>query len=288
MTVVTPPIIVLVEPQNLVNIAAAIRIAKNFGIDYLRLVKPAVFDPYRIEGIAHNTGDIVERIRMVDSLEEATADCVYSVGLTARERAAKRQMDRPPVAALALTRRSEEGPVALVFGREDKGLSNDELDRCHALTTISTNPGHRSLNLAQAVAIMGYECWNAREGMEQTRKPPRRRATLAKAAEIHRVFHDWERTLHAVDFFKSRSAENVMRTLREILFRATLDAREAKLLRATSLEVVHYLTRKGVLGELPERLRHPGGSRDQGETADEPDEDVSAGELGPSETPPTS
>lgn len=259
MSAPVPPIVVLVEPQDIVNIAAAIRIAKNFGVEHLRLVKPAVFDPYRIEGIAHNTGDIVEKLRIVETLEEALADCVYTVALTARERTAKRQMLRPPAAALALTERSVEGPVALVFGREDKGLSNEELDRCHALATIATNPAHRSLNLAQAVAVTSYECWNAREGFEQARKEPRRAAGRAKSDELHRLFHDWERALWAVDFFKSRSAENVMRTLREVLFRADLDAREAKLLRAAALEVVHYLTRKGSLGELPERLRHPGG-----------------------------
>jgi TrmH family RNA methyltransferase len=258
MTGVSPPIIVLVEPQDIVNIAATIRIAKNFGIDFVRLVKPAVFDPYRIEGIAHSTGDIVDRVRIVSSLEEAVADCVYTVALTARERTAKRQMARPRVAAEEVVARSEEGPVALVFGREDAGLTNQELDRCHLLSSIATNSTHRSLNLAQAVAIMGYECWNAREGEDQRRKLPRRRATAAKAAELHRLFHDWERAMWSVEFFKTRNAVNVMRTIQELSYRADLDAREAKLLRAMMLEIVHYLTRHGALGELPDRLREPG------------------------------
>ncbi len=255
-----PPIIVLVEPQDLVNIAAAVRIAKNFAITDLRLVKPGQFDPYRIEGIAHNTGEIVERIRMFDSLDAAIADTVYAVALSARERTAKRQMLRPPVAARELTERSAGGPVALVFGREDKGLTNDELDRCQAISTIATSPRHRSLNLAQAVAIMGYECWNAREGFEQSRKLPRRRAVRAKTEDVHRLFHDFERMLWGVEFFKSRNAENVMRSLRETLFRADLDSREVKLLRAMSLEVIHYLGRKGVAAELPDRLAQPGGA----------------------------
>ncbi|MBM4187340.1 MAG: TrmJ/YjtD family RNA methyltransferase [Gemmatimonadetes bacterium] len=261
MTAASPPTIVLVEPQDLVNIAATFRIAKNFGVEYVRLVKPAVFDPYRIEGIAHNTGDLVNRCRIFSTLAEAVADCTYTVALTARERAAKRGLVRPREAAATLGDRSSEGPVALVFGREDKGLSNEELDQCHALVTIATNPAHRSLNLAQAVAIMAYECWNDREGLDQPRKPPRRRADgAAKAGEMERLFHDWERALCAVDFFKSRSAENVIRSLREAWFRADLDSREAKLLRAVALETVHYLERHGVLGELPERLRRPGGA----------------------------
>ncbi len=253
-----PPIVVLVEPQDIVNIAATIRIAKNFGIEFVRLVNPSSFDPYRIEGIAHNTGDLVSRVRIVASLEEAIADCVFVVALTARERTAKRRMARPRMAADEVTTRSGAGAVALVFGREDTGLTNDELDRCHLLSTIATNPEHRSLNLAQAVAIMGYECWNARQGLDQRRKPPRRQAPPATAAELHRLSHDWERALWAIDFFKTRSTENVMRTFREVFFRAELDAREAKLFRASVLEVVHYLARNGVLSEMPERLRDPG------------------------------
>jgi TrmH family RNA methyltransferase len=262
--VTAPPIIVLVEPQDLVNIAAAIRIAKNFGIGKLRLIRPAQFDPYRIEGIAHNTGDIVEPVRLFDRLDDAVADCVFTVALSARERTAKRRMLRPPEAAAEVTARSADGPVALVFGREDKGLTNDELDRCHALATIATNPAHRSLNLAQTVAIMGYECWNAREGVEQPRKPPRRRAVRARVADIHHLFHDVERTLEAVEFFKSRNAENVMRSYQEIVFRADLDNREVRLLRAMALEVVHFLQRTGVPLALPPRLERPGGAGEPG------------------------
>ncbi len=256
-----PPIVVLVEPQDLVNIAATVRIAKNFGIEWVRLVKPRAFDPYRIEGIAHNTGDIVDRIRMFDTLEAALSDCVHAVAMTARERSAKRSLLRPRVAAELVTGLADEGPVAVVFGREDKGLTNDELDRCQTLATIATNPHHRSLNLAQAVAIMGYECWNAREGIDQARKPPRRRAVRARMDDLDRTFHDWHRALWALDFFKSRNAENVMRSFREIVFRGDLDLREAKLLRAMALETVHYLARHGVLADLPESLRFPAGMK---------------------------
>ncbi|MGE0439479.1 MAG: RNA methyltransferase [Gemmatimonadales bacterium] len=265
-----PPIVVLVEPQDLVNIAAAVRIAKNFRVDHLRLVNPRVFDPYRIEGIAHNTGEVVAAIRMFDSLGAALADCVHTVAMTARERSAKRQLLRPRVAAEDLTARSEDGPVAIVFGREDSGLTNDELDRCHSLSTIATNPDHRSLNLGQAVAIMAYECWNAREGIDQTRKPPRRRATRARAAELEHAFHDWHRSLWAIDFFKSRNAENVLRSFREILYRSDLDTREAKLLRAIALETVHYLRRHDALGALPPALERPSGQRGDEGSEDEP------------------
>lgn len=238
------PILVLVSPQDIVNIASAVRIAKNFGIQRMRLVNPQVFDPYRIEGIAHNTADLVSRIEIMDSLQAAVADCVFTAVLTARERAAKRQVLRPREAAVALVSEASAGPVAIVAGREDSGLTNAELDLCHALVTISTDPAHRSLNLAQAVAIMAYEVWNARGGEGLPVKPPRNQAGPATSGQMEEMFGDWTRALVAIDFFKTRRPENVMRSFREIMFRAALDGREASLVRAMGIEVVRYLDRR--------------------------------------------
>ena len=241
---VRPPILVLVNPQDMVNIASAVRIAKNFGIERMRLVDPEVFDPYRIEGIAHNTADLVARIEILSSLQEAIGDCVFTAVLTGRERAAKRRVLRPREAAMELVREAAAGPVAIVAGREDSGLTNTELDLCHALVTISTDPGHRSLNLAQAVAIMAYESWNARGGDDVPLKPPRNRAAPATSAQLEELFADWTGALWAVDFFKTRRTESVMRSFREIVFRSELDGREASLLRAMGIEVVRCLDRR--------------------------------------------
>jgi TrmH family RNA methyltransferase len=238
-----PPILVLVNPQDIVNIASSVRIAKNFGIEQMRLVDPEVFDPYRIEGIAHNTADLVARIELHDSLETAIGDCVFTAVLTARERAAKRRVLRPREAATALVEAATAGPVAIIAGREDSGLTNAELDLCHALVTIPTDPGHRSLNLAQAVAIMAYETWNARGGEQVPMKPPRNQAAPATSGQLEEVFTDWTRALGAIDFFKTRQPENVMRSFREMVFRAALDGREASLLRAMGIEVIRFLDR---------------------------------------------
>ena len=240
---VRPPILVLVNPQDIVNIASAVRIAKNFGIEQVRLVNPEIFDPYRIEGIAHNTADLVSRIEILDSLEAAISDCVFTAVLTARERAAKRRMMRPGEAAMALVGESAAGPVAIIAGREDSGLTNAELDLCHALVTIATDPGHRSLNLAQAVAIMAYESWNARGGENLPVKPPRNETAPASSGQLEELFADWTRALWAIDFFKTRRPDHVLRSFREIVFRASLDGREASLLRAMGIEVVRYLGR---------------------------------------------
>src|ERR671917_1376920 len=106
----TAPILVLVNPQDIVNIASAVRIAKNFGIQQMRLVSPEVFDPYRIEGIAHNTADLVARIEILASLEDAIKDCVFTAVLTARERAAKRRVLRRREAAAELVEQAMVGP----------------------------------------------------------------------------------------------------------------------------------------------------------------------------------
>lgn len=258
------PILILVGTQDLVNIAGAVRLARNFGIEQMRLVQPVVFDPWRIEGIAHNTADLVSRITLHDTLAAATTDCVYLVALTARERTAKRSVLRPRAAAAELAVRSAAGPVAFVAGREDRGLSNEELDHCHALVTIETSPQQRSLNLAHAVGILCYETWLAREGRDAPLKPPRREAQPAPSARLELLFRDWERALWAIEFFKTRRAETVMRSVREAIFRADLDWREASLFRAMALETVRFLQRTGTAFEVPEQFREVGRTGDQG------------------------
>lgn len=250
------PLLVLVEPQDLVNIATAIRVAKNFAIDRVRLVSPREYDAWRIEGIAHNTADVLDKLVIVDTLEQALDDVVWAVALTARERRAKRTVLRPRAAAQGLVERAGAGPVAFVVGREDKGLTNEELDRCHALVTIPTNPDHRSLNLGHAVAIMAWECWMARQDPPAL-KGPRHLADPATGGHYERLFHDWEHALAAIDFFKTRQPDAVLRAFREIMYRAEPDGREATLLRAMALEIVRYLQRQGL--PVPADPNAPGG-----------------------------
>ncbi|HTS86939.1 MAG TPA: TrmH family RNA methyltransferase [Gemmatimonadales bacterium] len=250
------PILVLVAPQDIVNIGSAVRIAKNFGLAGVRLVTPEIFDPWRIEGIAHNTADLIERITLHDTLADAVADCVWTAALTARERAAKRTVYRPGAGATELVARAAGGPVAIVAGREDRGLTNEELDACSALVSIPTDPGYKSLNLAQAVAIICYESWLARGGERRPIKPPRNPATPAPMALLERLFTDWQRALWAIDFFKTRQPDHVMRAFRELLYRADLDAREASLVRAMGIEVVRFLQRQGIA--IPVQAQNPG------------------------------
>jgi TrmH family RNA methyltransferase len=232
--------VVLHEPQDLVNIAHVVRALKNFGFRDLRLVSPREYEAFRVEGIAHQTQDVLARVATFASLDDAVADCVHVVGFTARGRTAKRNLQRPREAAAEVLAQAEAGPVALLFGREDKGLPNDALDRCHRVVTIPTNPAYASLNLAHAVVLMLYELALARGDERQPFKAPRRSGPPARVDDLERLFADVEAALRLIEFFKTRQSEGVMRTVREVIHRTPLDEREAKMLRAMAIEVVKY------------------------------------------------
>ena len=233
-------IVVLHEPQDLVNIAHVVRALKNFGLRELRLVNPREYDAYRVAGIAHQTQDVLARVAQFGRLEDALADCVHVVGFTARGRTAKRNLQRPREAAGEILGQAEAGPTALLFGREDKGLPNEALDLCHRVVTIPTSPAYPSLNLAHAVVLMLYELAVTRGDESRPFKAPRREGPPATAGDLERLFADVEAALRVIEFFKTRQAEGVMRTVREVIHRTPLDEREAKLVRAMAIEVVKY------------------------------------------------
>jgi TrmH family RNA methyltransferase len=247
-------VVVLNQPQDLVNIAGVVRAMKNFELRDLRLVAPLEYDAYRIEGIAHNTGDVLQRVRQFATLEEALQDCVHVVALTARQRSAKRNVSRPREAAPEIVAAVESGTVALVLGREDIGLTNEELDRAQRIVTIPTNPRYASLNLGQAFTVMAYELLLARDAARPF-KPPRREAPPATHEQTEMLFADAEKALGAIDFFKTRQRDSVMRSFREVLHRAPMDQREVKLIRAMWIEVVRFLERHGIAAKAAEAAR---------------------------------
>jgi len=234
--------VVLYEPQDPVNIAATIRAMKNMGCSDLYLVRSVEYDPWRLAGIAHDTDDIIERIKNCETIEEALAGVVRVAGFTARRRAAKRDVTTPRAASADLLEFAHNGPVAILFGREDKGLPNEILDRAHLLVTIPTT-GHASLNLAQAVLLALYELHLTADDATRTLAPPRKDAPPATAEEYEQLFADTERALYQIDFFKTRFHEHIMRTVRTLFYRAAPDSRELALLRAIFIEVVRTIER---------------------------------------------
>jgi TrmH family RNA methyltransferase len=236
--------VVLYEPQDYVNIAATVRAMRNMGVEQLRVVRPVPFDPYRLEGIAHGAGALIERIQTFDTFSDAVADCVFTAGFTARRRAAKWRILDPQQAAVELLDRAADGSVALVFGREDNGLPNDVLDQLHVAVTIPTTE-HSSLNLAQAVLIGLYELHLAAGDATRALAPPRKATPPPTSAELQQFFADAQRTLEAIDFFKTRNAEHIMRSVRSMTLRAAPDSRELSLARSIALEVRNFLARTG-------------------------------------------
>lgn len=241
-TLLANVVVVLYEPLDPVNIAGTVRAMKNMGVGTLRLVRPVEYDPVRLEGIAHGTMDLIERIERYESFDEAIADCIRAVGFTARRRAAKWRVIDPKQAAGELLDRVEEGRVAAVFGREDSGLPNEIIDRLHAAVTIPTT-NHASLNLAQAVLIALYELHLGAADATRTLAPPRKAAPPPTAEQLEQYFTDAARALESIEFFKTRHAEHIMRTVRSLTMRAAPDARELSLIRAMAIEVVRYMER---------------------------------------------
>ena len=236
--------VVLFEPQDPVNIAGTIRAMKNMGASSLRLVRPCKYDPVKLEGIAHDTWEIIHAIQHFDDFDSAVADCVRLLGFTARRRAAKWTVMNPAEAADDALGYTEAGHVGIVFGREDHGLPNEILDRLHVAVNIPTT-NHASLNLAQAVLIALYELHRASGDATRVLRGPRKEAPPPTADLFERYFAELHLALDSVQFFKTRFPEHIMRSMRTITYRSAPDDRELSLLRAIALEVVRFLERTG-------------------------------------------
>lgn len=250
--------VVLYEPRNPINIAATVRAMKNFGARDLRLVRSVPYDPYRLEGIAHDTHDIIRAIVETTDLDAAIADCTYITAFTARHRSAKWALTDARDAAGRVVEQARDGNVALLFGREDFGLPNEALDRAHLHVTIPTTE-HASLNLAQAVVVALYELHLAAGDATRTLQPPRKDAPPAAKEMLERYFREAEATLERIQFFKTRYREHIMRTVRSLTLRAHPDAREITLMRAMALEVIRAMDRelKEQRAELSQSSRQP-------------------------------
>jgi tRNA/rRNA methyltransferase len=232
--------LVLYEPQQSENVGAVLRVMKNFGLHHLRLVRPAALDPARLEVVAHRSTDLAAAIEQYPDLDTALADATFIVGATARSRALSRPVQTPREAAPTLLTHATTGRVALLFGREDHGLPNTALDRCHALLTIPTSPAYPSLNLAQAVLITAYELHLAAAN-------PAARPTAARPAppdaDLERFFTTLEQALTAIHFLKPGQAPARMRRLRALLLRAAPDQHELALLHAIFHQLLAFLRR---------------------------------------------
>lgn len=151
--------IVLIQTSHPGNIGAAARAMKTMGLTDLCLVKPSRFPDAQAEAMASGADDVLQQADVVDSLAEAVADCQLIIGTSARsQRTLRWVISEPRECGVLATQHSSKGKVALVFGRERTGLTNEELALCHQLVHIPSNPDYSSLNVAAAVQIISYEC----------------------------------------------------------------------------------------------------------------------------------
>lgn len=245
MSALDRTVVVLNEPQDLVNIALIIRAMKNMGLSRLRVVRPAEFDAWRITGIAHDTEDIVEAVESFDDLPEALADCTYVLGATARKRTVKQDWWGPEEAARELTSRGDR--VAIVFGREDRGLTNDQLDLCHGLVRIPTSD-HSSMNIGHAAVVLFYEWRKAALGEQVDARDlvskKQRDMPAASHEELETFFGIWQRAMEEIGLFRAVDPIPKMRSFRQMFQRTRLDRRELGLLEASAWEVIHFAERE--------------------------------------------
>ncbi len=226
--------IVLVNTTHPGNIGGVARAMKNMGLSDLSLVKPKTFPHADALARASGAGDILDQARVVETLDEALADCHLVVGTSARSRTIPWPLVNPRELAAIVTPLPQTTRVAIVFGREDRGLTNDELQRCHQHVNIPVDEHFSSLNLAAAVQVIAYElrmaqvldvsaakpCWGTEWDVE-----------LAESSEMELMFDHLEQTLVEIEFLDPEKPRNLMPRLRRLLLRAVPDKIEVNVLR---------------------------------------------------------
>lgn len=220
--------IVLVGTTHPGNIGATARAMKNMGLGELVLVAPRSFPDEEATARASGAEDLLERARVVGSLEEAVSDCIWVAGASARQRSIAWPELSAREAAEKAVADSSAGPVALVFGPEKSGLSNDDLARCQALLYIPTAPEFSSLNLAMAVQVVAYE---VRMRHAATRQPPPPEVRPATAGELENFYRHLEELLLAARFLDPDNPRHLMKRLRRLYARAAPDMNEINILR---------------------------------------------------------
>ena len=227
--------IVLVGTQHPGNIGSAARAMKTMGLSQLVLVAPEKAPDRDTHAMAAGADDLVDAAPVFASLAEAVADCRWVLGATARNRRIQLEPLHPRDAAQRAVAATASGPVALVFGRERTGLTNEELQLCHAAVHIPSDPAFSSLNLAAAVQVLSYELRCALLGNAATEESAVRTAPpvegAASHAELEGFFAQLGEALEQIDFHKGRAPDSAMRKLRRLYLRANLDSADVRLLR---------------------------------------------------------
>lgn len=225
--------IVLVGTQHPGNLGSTARAMRTMGLSRLLLVAPEKPPNHDTTAMAAGAESLVFDAPVFATLAEAVADCRLVLGCTARSRRiALEELLPRQAAARAVDAAMAGGDVALVFGRERTGLENHELQLCHAAVHIPADPDFSSLNLAAAVQVLAYEARMALLSVPDIKAVPAEvLEPPASHAELEGFFAQLSETLDAIDFHKGRTPESAERKLRRIFLRASMNAREVRLMR---------------------------------------------------------
>ncbi|MGH8751770.1 MAG: RNA methyltransferase [Burkholderiales bacterium] len=220
--------VVLSHTSHPGNIGSAARAMKTMGLSALYLVNPRRFPDAEAQALAAGAQDLLDTARVCASLEEALSGTTFALALTARTRELSHIACNAREAAGLMLERAREQPVALVFGSEIAGLSNQEIIKCQMLAHIPANPESSSLNLAAAVQVMCYELRMALNGDEH---PPQPVFEAASFDEIEMFYRHLEQVLIDTEFMNPEQPTRLMERLRRLFARTRLEKDEVNILR---------------------------------------------------------
>jgi tRNA/rRNA methyltransferase len=222
--------IVLVEPQGPLNVGSVCRAMMNFGFCNLRLVNPcSTYRSLDARRMALAAESILNDAQVFATLDAALADCHLAFGTTRRFGKYREDCISPEQTAARALSQSTATRIALVFGREDRGLHTSELDLCQYFVTIATDDAYPSLNLSHAVALLLYEIRkHATRGQSAA---PVNGTTAATAAQVEHMFQHMRRSLVAVDYLDHQNPDHILRAFRRLFGRTGLSDREVRILQ---------------------------------------------------------
>jgi tRNA/rRNA methyltransferase len=220
--------VVLSRPSHPGNIGAAARAMKTMGFADLRLVAPKNAEGPEAVALASGALDVLESARHFDRLEDALGDAALAVGFSSRSRDLSHSVIALRDAVPRILEAAREHRVALVFGNETFGLTNEELGRCQMLCTIPANPKYASLNLGAAVQVACYEIAATAQAHAS---PASASKDLAAIEDVEALFAHWEASMVASGFLDPQMPKRLMERMRRLFGRARLEREEVKFLR---------------------------------------------------------
>jgi tRNA (cytidine32/uridine32-2'-O)-methyltransferase len=236
--------IVLVNTSHPGNIGGVARAMKNMGLTQLYLVEPKDFPSDQAQWRAANAMDVLAGAKVVATLDEAILDCGLVVGTSARERRIPWPLFTPRECGQRAIIEASEHPIAILFGREDRGLTNEELHKCHYHVHIPSNPDYSSLNLAAAVQVLTYElrmnCLEMQNSGQELHfndwdMPP------AKLDAVENYYTHLQETLESLGFIKPDNPRQTMTRLRRLYNRVRLDEMEVAIMRGMLTSIQNYM-----------------------------------------------